>query len=97
MKLDDWAEQYQPFVNPFRVNTQFDFGQGDTMFYLVDLNSLRNTTEIPDEHIWTILYEPDNPEDMFTLVNGLDNRPSLGYFVCKNKPRFTPKEVIFLA
>lgn len=97
MNIEQWAEQYQPFPNPIRLNTKYDFGQGDTLFYLVDLNQLRARTEVPEENIWTVLYEPDNPEDMITLVHGLDHRPSVGYFVCKYTPRFTPKEVIFLA
>ena len=94
IELNQWADDFKPFPNPFRVNTDFDFGQGDCLFYLVDLNQLRNKTEVPEEHIWTILYDPET-EDRLVLVNGYDTRPSLGFFVTKNRPRFN--QAIFLA
>ena len=96
MTLNQWAEMYKPMPNPFRVNTKYDFGQGDTMFYLVDLNILKSREEIPEENIWTILYNP-NEEGFFELALGLVNKPAVGYFVCTHTPRFTPKEVILIA
>lgn len=90
--IELWASNYNPISNPYRLTLGFDFGNGSTLFSLLDFQQYFHNNTVHPDSIWTLVHDETGEH----IIQGLTWKDAKGYFITKDIPTFYLGDEIYL-